>query len=375
MRYSLLRTLLTLCGLSLTPAGQAQTIISTLPDVDLAFGYRTLASSVTTFGQTFVAPGIGTTNFDAFEFILQRFVRNTPLTLTAHVAAYNEATQQITGPVFTSSGTNYYDNAREALRFRVPMRQTTLTGGQKYIAFASVQSQGNYFWHMATNNPYSGGDMVYNGNVLAGGTEPWRTFTLPGASAPADLGTRLFFDMPYYSNVAQGKTVSLNGTFGSNASLASSLTDGNYLPQGTQWQSGTVWWTNNNASAIIDMGGLYTINALNIQADDNDAYLVEYRASASDTWTALWTVGNVGTGPDGMQTRPDEVFGNARYFLPTSIFASQFRLRGDSTSSDGLYALSEFRAYGFVTVPEPGTFALLIGTAIPGALILRRRRK
>ena len=376
MRHLLRSSTLILAGLLLTSVTRAQIIVSTIPNIDLSLGYGTNSAFTSTFGQTFVAPGTGTTKFDAFEFVIQRNnPRNTPLTLTAHIAAYDETTQRIVGPILASSGANYYDNIRGKMVFRVPMRQTQLVAGQKYIAFASVASQGNYFWQIATSNPYAGGNMVYNGDVLGGATNTWGTFTANGASAPADLGTRLFFDMPYYSNIALGKPVTLNGSFGSSSSFASSLTDGVYRPQGTGYQNGTVWWANNNASAIVDLGGLYTINAFNIQADDNDAYVIEYRSSASAPWEFAWSVHNSGPGPNGMQTRPDEAYGNARFFLEAPIVASQFRLRGDSSSSDVLYALSEFQAYGVAAVPEPSSLAFAVAGIGFCGLLSRRRRK
>jgi len=82
----------------------------------------------------------------------------------------------------------------------------------------------------------------------------------------------------------------------------SSLVDGLYLPAGTQWQDGTVWWDERHSgSAVeIDLGGVYPISFVSIQADNNDNYAISYR-DEFDVWQFLGTAGPFGGA--GMQVR------------------------------------------------------------------------
>lgn len=140
----------------------------------------------------------------------------------------------------------------------------------------------------------------------------------------------------------------------------SSLVDGLFVPAGTQWQTGTVWWDERHAGSVnniieIDLEGLFPISFVSIQADNNDAYAISYR-DALDVWQFLGTAGPFG-GP-GMQIR------SGTFFPPFE--ASAFRI--DAFGGDGWYSVSEFQA-----VPEPATLAL-VALALAGLTLSYRKR-
>lgn len=180
-------------------------------------------------------------------------------------------------------------------------------------------------------------------------------------------------------NVTQGKAVTATGALGviSAAGLGfgfgdatafppaplASLVDGNYVAEGTYWQSGTVWWDEQSAGSAnnvieIDLNGLFLISFLSIQADNNDAYGIFVR-DRFGVWSGLATA--VPFGDAGMRERSGGF---------TPFEATAFRI--DATGGDQFYALSEFRAMG-EAVPEPGSL-LLIGAGLAGLAFSRRKK-
>lgn len=181
------------------------------------------------------------------------------------------------------------------------------------------------------------------------------------------------------TNVALGKTVTATGSIGiiSAAGIGSgfgdstvfpaaplsSLTDGIYLAEGTGWQSGTVWWDEQTTSSTnnileINLNGLFMIDSIAIQADNNDRYLISYLNSLGN-WVN-YAFANIAGNP-GMSTRAGSV---------GSFEASAIRI--DAFDGDGYYSVSEFQAIG-QAVPEPSSI-LLIGVALAGLGFSRSRK-
>lgn len=169
------------------------------------------------------------------------------------------------------------------------------------------------------------------------------------------------------TNVALGKTVTLSGTFDPAPPNGppSSVTDGLFLPEGTQFQTGTISWAGTSSIVSIDLGSTFTLTGFQVQADNNDTYSLQYLDS-SNTYQDAYLVPTLFNG-GGVSTRPV-------FTLATPISAQN--LRFFATSGDNLYSVSEIQAFGNTpaAVPEPGSIALLASMGTIGAAFLRRRK-
>lgn len=177
--------------------------------------------------------------------------------------------------------------------------------------------------------------------------------------------------------ITEGKPVTLHGTFGvlragsawppGVLGSTSSIVDSVFLPEGTTWNQGSVWWDDDPtvqtdpAYIQIDLVGLYRIDAIRIQADNNDQYAIQYR-TAGGIWIEPGSFSDV-TEP-GLITRGP--FGVGPWE------ATAVRIYG--FGGDSYHAVSEFQASG-TAIPEPGT-AVLAALPLVGILtVVKRIRK
>lgn len=170
------------------------------------------------------------------------------------------------------------------------------------------------------------------------------------------------------TNVAIGGTVSLTGSgfndsgywSGANPAAPSTVVDDVFLPIGTQWNTGTVFWSGAfGADTVqIDLASTAKVTHIDLQADNNDDYGISYR-DVGGVWHALTTISpHRSWGMDMGQS----TFGE--------ITATAFAIK--AVGGDGYYSVSEFQAIG-APVPEPETMALMLaGLGVVG-LVARRK--
>ena len=196
------------------------------------------------------------------------------------------------------------------------------------------------------------------------------------------LATLLAAAAPFASanNVALNGTVSTAGsgffeadpgpTWGSGSPAPlSSAVDGVTVPDGQQWNIGTVFWIGDDNTLTIQLTGAASVSSLFLQGDNNDFYAVSYEDLAGN-WLPAGTIT-----PNGSAYGPGSVgwgLGAGTYTFASAVDAQAFRI---TATGDGYYAVSEFQADGkfLAAVPEPTSgLMLLAGLGALGAAARRR---
>jgi len=145
----------------------------------------------------------------------------------------------------------------------------------------------------------------------------------------------------------------------------STIVNGSPQADGTQWNLNTAYWSGSAPDAVdtltITLSASATIDKIILQADNNDAYRVQYWDGLS--WQNLSDFGAIAG--FGLVTRPTVTF--------SAFTTDAFQIT--AIDGDGFYSVGQFSAYSTDTpTPEPSTWLLMLtGGALVG--VLARRRK
>ena len=199
------------------------------------------------------------------------------------------------------------------------------------------------------------------------------------------------------TNVALGATVSVTATDpdpsagfnnGTSANLQK-ITNGTILADATGYGSSAatgqaIEWNGNQYVFQISLNGTFTINSVLVDADDNDAYTLQWHDIAANQWDALYIAPIVSQG-FGLRTRPNTSNQSQTFSLSTPVTTDAVRISGgqsndnftyDGVGGQGGYAVAQVELFGTkapTAAPEPSSMAVL-GAGLAGLIGLRRRR-
>jgi hypothetical protein len=143
-----------------------------------------------------------------------------------------------------------------------------------------------------------------------------------------------------YENIAKGKTVAVWGKFFTGGwGRGLSLTDEVVFEKKHQWDQGSIWWDEDKDKKQnflkIFLGGIFEIKKIAIQVDNNDDYLISWEDKVM--------------GHQEVVIIPDRLYGmdnliEVKVKAVTDSFKIEHYVQG---AGDGLYSVSEFKAFGY----------------------------
>lgn len=149
-----------------------------------------------------------------------------------------------------------------------------------------------------------------------------------------------------YKNVAKGKTVAGWGQFFSGGwekdglvTDFGTLTDEVLFEKGHQWNQGTIWWDEDKDKKQnflkIFLGDTFEIKKLVIQVDNNDDYLISWKDKLKGYQKIVITPNRHWGMDKAIEVEVEAI---------TDTFKIEHYVEG---AGDGLYSVSEFKAFGY----------------------------
>lgn len=146
------------------------------------------------------------------------------------------------------------------------------------------------------------------------------------------------------SKIIRPAQITSTGEFENNANL---IIDGRIPFEESAWDDAqNVFWEDPEVSFIIDLGDIYEVTGIVIQADANDDYTIEYSVNGEDyviLTEILGSDGEVVVGMDTMSSIPE----HPEYVEELEFFPLRARyIRIFATNGDNQFSLSEFQVFG-----------------------------
>lgn len=158
------------------------------------------------------------------------------------------------------------------------------------------------------------------------------------------LGAGLLSGQVDPDEVILARSVSGEGIYHNSVRL---IIDGSFADEAGSWDGERcVYWEDDTAVFIIDLGTEFAITGILIQADDNDDYRLAFSSDGeefTDFFTFYAGYGESGKGMDSMSTDPESPF----YVTMPEVEPVQARfIRLQAANGDGSYAVAELQVLG-----------------------------